>query len=130
MRNRKLIAIMAVVMLTGITTAISCKKQSTDTVVANVSFSKDIIPILTANCAINSGCHAGTTNTGDNYDFDSSAAYNTIISKQLVHTADPSSSLIYVQVSSGIMPKAPYPALSSSQISLILNWIQQGAKNN
>ena len=130
MRNRKLIAVMVVVVLAGITTTISCKKKSSDTVVANVSFSKDIIPILTANCAINSGCHSGVTNSGNNDDFDSSAAYNTLINKQLVHTADPSSSLIYVQVNTGIMPKSPYPALSSNKISLILNWIQQGAKNN
>jgi hypothetical protein len=108
----------------------SCSKKSKDAAASPVSFSKDIIPILRANCALNSGCHSGSANSGDNIDFDSSSAYSTMIKKSLVNTASPTASLVYVEVSSGVMPKAPYSHLSSIEITLILNWIKQGAANN
>lgn len=95
-----------------------------------VSFKKDIQPIIRASCAINSSCHLGANNANDNIDLDSSAAYTTIINKQLVMVNNPSSSLLYVEVSSGAMPKSPYLSLTSQQLSLILNWIKQGAANN
>ncbi len=105
---------------------VSCTHKSA--VLPDVSFSKDIIPIFQASCALNGGCHSGATNNGHNMDFDSNAAYNTIITKQLVIYSNPTASLLYVQISSGIMPKSPYPILSADKINLVLNWIKQGAK--
>jgi hypothetical protein len=110
---------------------VACTHSKTDNaVIPEVSFNKDIIPVLRSSCAINSGCHSGASNTGDNIDLDSASAYNQIISKQLVKTYNPTASLLYVQISSGIMPKAPYPLLSQDKINMVLNWIKQGAKNN
>ena len=110
---------------------ISCTNtKKNNTVTPSVSFSKDIVPIFTTSCAINSSCHSGSKNTGDNVDLDSSAAYSSIAAKQLVMVSNPAASLLYVEISSGIMPKAPNSPLSASQISLVLTWIKQGAQNN
>lgn len=127
MRSRTSCYIIAAIVF-SIAAMISCNKNND--VAATVSFSKDIIPIFTASCALNSGCHSGSTNSGNNLDLDSAAAYNTIVSKTLVNTSNPTASLLYVEVNSGIMPKAPYSLLTTAQITLILNWIKQGAKNN
>jgi len=96
----------------------------------NVSFSKNILPIFHSSCAINSGCHQGANNNNDHIDLSDSVAYNTIISRTLVNTSNPNTSLLYYEVSTGIMPKEPYSSLSSSEVGLILDWIKQGAKNN
>ena len=95
-----------------------------------VSFNRDILPILQSSCVINSNCHSGVHNSGSNINFDSGAAYINIISRQLVITSSPAASLLYVEVSTGIMPKAPYTHLSETDISILINWIKQGAKNN
>jgi hypothetical protein len=110
--------------------AISCTHKDKNDVAPTVSFSKDIIPIFETSCAINSSCHSGLPNAGDNIDLDSAAAYNSIVSKQLVMTSNPTASLLYVEVSNGTMPKAPYPRLPMEKVNLILNWIKQGALNN
>ena len=115
--------------LFGVMVMISCTHKPQE-VSPNVSFSMDIIPIFKSSCAINGGCHLGANGTNDEINFDSSAAYNSIITKHLVSTGNPSSSILYVEVSSGIMPKSPYNALSTTQINLILDWIKQGAANN
>jgi hypothetical protein len=95
-----------------------------------VSFRNDIIPILTTRCALNAGCHSGTANSGNNIDLDSAAAYTNIQNRHLVVTDNPTASLLYVEVLSGVMPKAPASPLTSTQTDMILNWIKQGAKNN
>lgn len=129
MKNRSQVKVFIHTILFSIVWMASCTHKDKSIAVApDVSFTKDIIPILTASCAINSSCHAGASNTGDNMDFDSSAAYNTITAKQLVKTSNPTASLLYVEINSGIMPKAPYTLLSTDKINLILNWIKQGAK--
>ena len=106
----------------------SCTKSKTQ--IVKVSFSKNILPILQSNCAINSSCHVGANNTNGHIDLTDSMAYKTIINKNLVIINNPAASLIYSSISNGIMPKAPYAKLSNSQISLFLNWIEQGAVNN
>ena len=109
---------------------ISCSRSGQSVAVPAVSFSTDILPIFNASCTIGSGCHIGSYNFNDHIDLTDSVAYNTIISKNLVNTGTPEASLLYAQVSVGIMPKYPYSRLPTAQISLILNWIKQGAKNN
>ncbi len=115
--------------LFGIMVMISCTHKP-EQVIPNVSFSKDIIPIFQASCTINGSCHLGANNVNDHVNLDSSIAYNTIISQHFVSTADPVSSILYSEIITGYMPKAPYSALSSSQANLILDWIKQGARNN
>ena len=131
MRNRKNGATSLIVTILFIVAMTACtNKKGENEVTPTASFKTDIIPILTTSCAINSSCHSGATNTGDNYDFDSSAAYTTITGKQLVITSNPPESLLYVEVSTNTMPLAPNSPLSSSQVALILDWIKQGAQNN
>ena len=109
---------------------ISCTHSSQT---PEVSFSKDIIPIFTASCSINSSCHLGANSLNQETSLDSTDAYNTIISKRLISPADPSASLLYVEVNgNGIaeMPKPPAAAIPANQQKMILDWIKQGAKNN
>ncbi len=117
------------VVLFSITVMISCTHEA-QMPIPSYSFRQDILPILETSCALNGDCHLGANNGNDHISFDSSEAYNSIIAKHLVSAGAPTASLLYVEVSTGIMPKAPYPALSSSQISAILDWIKQGAQNN
>ena len=130
MSNKKGIIITIVMILTGIITMVSCTHSSPT---PEVSFNRDIIPILTTNCTINSNCHAGANALNQETDLDSAAAYATIISRGLISTSNPSASLLYVEIAGSSiaeMPKPPTPALSAAEQSLILNWIKQGAKNN
>jgi len=118
--------------LTSVMAMISCTHKPQ---ITPVSFSKDIIPVFTAGCTINSSCHLGANGLNQDVDLDSAEAWNTIISKGLVSVADPSASLLYVEVNSNgtgfaDMPKPPAAALPASQQALILEWIQQGAKDN
>ena len=122
-------AFIAVPILISIGTAMSCTTP-TQTVVPKVSFNHDLMPILQTSCAINSSCHSGVTNKGDNVDFDSSQAYNSMVSKHLLNTTNPSASLLYVEINTGTMPKAPYLSLSAAQTNLFLLWLEQGAPNN
>ena len=130
MSNRKSILIIITTILFSIVVMISCTKKSNNNEVANVSFSKDILPVFEANCAINSSCHIGSYSLNDHVNLTDSMAYNTIESRGLIVVATPAASILYNQIATGIMPKAPYSKLSAAQINLVLNWIQQGAKNN
>jgi hypothetical protein len=129
MNNKNLIisTIVVVLAFVSITTTMSCTHASQ---VQTVSFSKDILPILTADCAINSSCHVGDNGLNQDVNFDADSAYLTIQSKRLVNTTTPAASLLYAELEEGLMPLAPYPKLSAGQKQLFLTWIQQGAKNN
>lgn len=94
----------------------------------SVYFENDILPLIVSNCAT-SGCHdAASAEDGvvlDNYE--------NIMSTGEVKSGRPSRSELYeVLTKSGDdrMPPPPASALSSEQIKLIENWIDQGALNN
>ena len=127
MNNKKNITVIIFTMLLGVVEMISCTHPAQT---PEVSFSQNIIPILTANCAINSSCHSGANSLNLQTNFDSDSAYYTIIHKELISTSHPSSSLLYAEVEEGEMPLPPTPPLSATQQKLILEWIEQGAKNN
>ena len=129
MRNKKNCATIIAATLFCVAVMISCTHSPQQAIPA-VSFTGDIQPILAANCALNGSCHLGANNANDEVNLDSSVAYNTIITKHLVATGNPTASLLYVEISTGIMPKAPYSALSPAQLNTILYWIKQGALNN
>jgi hypothetical protein len=121
-------ALIIAVTWVGVAAVISCTHKSQE-LTATVSFKNDIIPIFETSCAISSDCHLGANNANDEISLDSSAAYNTIIAKHLV-TGNANTSILYSEVSSGVMPKSPNAPLSSTQIQQIMNWIDQGAINN
>lgn len=91
-----------------------------------VCFESDILPIFNSSCA-KSGCHdAGTRAEG--YVLDS---YNNIVRKGVVSGNASKSKIYEVLFKSGSdrMPEPPNPALTSAQIALIAQWINEGAKN-
>lgn len=90
-----------------------------------VSFSGDLLPIFTANCA-SVGCHDGVP--AHKPSLTAANAYNAITSGGFINTVVPTSSIIYGEVKSGSMP--PTGALKSTDIQKILDWIRLGAPNN
>ena len=129
MSNNKKTTILLVVVLAlaGITTGVSCRH---DPQVYTVSFGRDVVPVLTAYCTLNSSCHAGGNGYNQQTNLDSDSAYYTIFKKGLVNVANPAASLLYAEMVSGEMPVPPAAPVPAAQQALILEWIKQGAKNN
>jgi len=97
---------------------------------ATVSFSKDVLPILNANCSY-AGCHSGSSPAGG-FDIADSVAY-----KELTHpgsgyvdTLNPTFSILYAEMKSTTTPMPPSGNLEDCKLQLILKWIEQKAKNN
>ena len=91
----------------------------------NVSFSGDLLPIFTQNCA-SSGCHDATP--AHKPSLVAEKAFTAITSGGYVNTSVPASSSIYLVVKSGEMP--PSGGLKSSDVQKILDWVRNGAPNN
>ncbi|HET9824503.1 MAG TPA: hypothetical protein VFP87_04180 [Chitinophagaceae bacterium] len=89
-----------------------------------VSFSGDLVPIFSKNCAL-SGCHDGAAH---NPALTPENAYTALINGGYVNTIVPTNSIIYGEVNSGSMP--PTGALKASDVQKILDWIRNGAPNN
>ncbi len=96
-------------------------------VTTTVSFSKDIVPLLTKSCSI-SGCHGGTVAPN----LSSATAYTALVNGNFVSTANPANSEVYLWLTG--KRSVTMPAGSTNNPSningLILAWIKQGAKNN
>ncbi len=108
---------------------------------SNVSFSSQVQPIFTANCAV-SGCHAGPT-PQQGQDLSAGHAYNNIVnvasaekpSYMRVKPFSSDSSYLYLKITgaagiAGVQMPNGRPPLSSSDIQTIKEWIDQGAQNN
>ena len=88
-----------------------------------VSFSGQIIPIWNSTNVCD-GCHApGATSP----DLSAANAYNEIMTKNLVDTADAANSEIYKHPGSGLHTHTKY---TTTEAALVLLWIEQGAINN
>jgi len=88
-----------------------------------VSFSKDVMPILAANCN-QAGCH-GDVSPAKGIALTTYAAVRT-----LVRPGDSTNSKLYRQIS-GPRPKMPPgKPLSSADVATIQKWIDEGALNN
>ena len=99
-------------------------------VITNVSFSKDIIPILTTNCA-KSGCHAGSNPEG-NLNLEAANAYASLLKQGsgYVDSINPKSSVLYSSLVSITNPMPPTGPLSICDLKRIETWMKQGAKND
>lgn len=90
-------------------------------------FERDILPIFIANCA-KSGCHDAVSRQ-DGYEFTS---YKTITAKKF-KAGDPFDTELYEKITETRpdkrMPQPPNAPLTSKEITLIYNWIKEGAKN-
>lgn len=94
-----------------------------------VYFNKDILPLLSSNCAI-TGCHDSKT-AEEGVVLDN---YSNIIRTGKIMAGNPGESELYEAITESdpedIMPPAPKSKLTGAQIQLIRKWIMQGAKNN
>jgi hypothetical protein len=93
-----------------------------------VYFTKDVLPILTSNCAF-SGCHDAIS-AADGVRLNN---FENVISTGKIKAGKPDDSELYEIITESKekdrMPPAPAPRLSADQISVIRKWIVQGAKN-
>jgi hypothetical protein len=86
-----------------------------------ISFSLEIEPIFTDNGCV--ACHPGLHMP----DLTVGNAYNSIVSEGLINDSDPELSIIYTEPNPDGGHFAKY---TSSQASLVLFWIEQGALDN
>jgi uncharacterized membrane protein len=103
----------------------SCGSQQNNTG-KTVSFSTDVAPILNQRCI---GCHGdGQPSAGLDL-----STYEGVMAgargKAIVVAGNPSKSLLVTKVRSGKMPKNG-AKLTPEQISLINDWVSQGALDN
>lgn len=90
-----------------------------------VSFSGDLIPLFTKNCA-NSGCHDATPSHAPALTADK--AYNSLVNGGFVNTIVPANSAVYLLIKDGAMPIGG--SLSAADKQKVLDWIRNGAPNN
>ena len=103
-------------------------KPQSVAVTDTVSFSKDLVPLFTTNCAL-SGCHA-TGGHAPNLMADK--AYNSLIAGNYINVNDPESSILYERLTGKLSPAMPMgkDTNPSNINALVLAWIKQGAKKN
>lgn len=93
-----------------------------------IYFEKDVLPIITSNCAY-SGCHNAASHK-DGVILDN---YNNVIKTGKIKSGNASGSKFYqVMVDTDpkdVMPPPPATKLTSQQLKIISDWINQGAKN-
>jgi hypothetical protein len=101
----------------------------TDTI-QNVSFSKEVNPILTANCTT-AGCHSGT-NPQSNLNLEAAKAYAALSKRGsgYLDTINPTSSVLFSSLMSVSSPMPPKGRLSACDLKRIQVWMQEGAKDN
>ncbi len=105
---------------------ISCSHTPLIPVTPAVSFSKDVQPLIIANCAM-SGCHNSTG--GELFPL---MTYNDIASSDLVTPGNAKSSRLYTAINGtgGDNSMPPAGQLGNDDVLMIYLWIEQGAKNN
>ncbi len=115
-----------IIILTILATLLSCQnKKITNPVPVNVSFSKDIMPIFNQSCNT-AGCHAPGYTAPD---LTSSNAYADLLKDNLVDTQTPENSTLYKRMVDNTQPMPPAGVLTYAS-SVVLVWIQEGAKDN
>ena len=108
-----------------ISMATACRHQMDPATAPEVSFSKDIQPLIGSNCTM-SGCH-GTDNTSEF----TLLTYDDVM--RHVRSEKPRDSELYEMITEDEddrMPPPPKPPLSGANIQKVYTWILQGAKNN
>jgi hypothetical protein len=111
-----------------------CRKDTTvyiqdaSAVSGTVSFSKDLVPIFTKNCAL-SGCHA---DGGHIPDLMAVNAYSSLKAGSFLDTTTGTNSIVYKRLTGQLTPSMPMGGTNnpSNIEGLLIAWIKQGAKNN
>jgi hypothetical protein len=121
MRNQKLMFLFTLLVIVSL--AYSCKDDegSEEPIDCSVerSYSSDVVPIVSATCAI-PNCHVSGFNFGDYTSYDDLKAQDDM-------------NLLRSEIESGAMPPsntAGPKELTDSQKAILLCWIEQGALNN
>ncbi|MGZ3899007.1 MAG: hypothetical protein ACXVNO_02825 [Bacteroidia bacterium] len=106
----------------------SCKHPVSFKDFPEVSYGKDIQPIIIANCT-QSGCHG--TKEFERFKL---TGYDDLMKYTRIEAGNPENSRLYEVITTynaeDLMPPKPYAHLSDKQVELIYVWIGQGAKNN
>ena len=93
---------------------------------ANISYSKDIYPILESRCG---KCHMGSF-TSENLNMET---YDSLMAGSqngaVIVAGNAKESLLARKILKGEMPKRG-PKLTSAQVQIIIDWINAGAPNN
>lgn len=97
-------------------------------ITAEVSFSKDIIPIFTKSCSASSGCH---TAGGKTPDLTAAVAYKALTDGSYIKAGDPDNSGIMLWLTGKKIPVMPLGSGPNADTNAeVYAWIKQGAKNN
>jgi len=89
-----------------------------------VFYSLYIQPMFNSTCAI-TGCHGNSSPTSG-LNLSDSVSYNNLFIKHEINTLAPTSSNLYLFMNSNMPPSGRIPY----DVSLVLKWIDEGAKNN
>lgn len=97
-------------------------------ITAEVSFSKDIVPIFEKSCSAASGCH---TAGGKAPDLTAANAFKALTDGSYMKAIDPDNSVIMLWLTGKKSPVMPLGAGPDADINAkVYAWINQGAKNN
>ena len=134
MRKQIILTLIAVTLVTGFvifqsgsTNIVTAARPSETTIsVENVSFNSDIYPLLERRCI---KCHGGEFPSEglnlESYEGLMAGSQNGAV----VIAGDANNSLLFEQIASGEMPKRGSD-LTTEQIEIIRQWINEGALNN
>ncbi|VAW28759.1 hypothetical protein MNBD_BACTEROID07-809 [hydrothermal vent metagenome] len=115
-----------IIILAILATLLSCQnKKILSPVPVNVSFNRDIMPVFNQSCNT-VGCHAPGYTAPD---LTSPNAYADLFKDNLVDTQAPEKSVLYARMVDNVQPMPPAGVLTY-EASLVLVWIQEGAKDN
>ncbi len=87
-----------------------------------------MIPLFNSSCNL-SGCHSGNNPPG-NLNLEASVAYNNLFLKSEIDTIHPQYSSLYIKLNSASPTMPPTGRLPDIKVTMVLDWIKQGAKNN
>lgn len=102
----------------------ACKHDPVTAPGPEVSFSRDVQPIIIGNCTASS-CHSAQGGE----EAEPLTNYDEIMRHGGIRAGNPEDSDLFEEIDRGSMPQAA-PRLSTRNIELIRYWIIQGAKNN
>ena len=109
----------------------SCKHDVIVPTSPVISFKTDVQPMIIGNCT-QSGCHGNGHSSGHGGEDDAFPllTYNDVMNRGNISPGSPDNSRIYTAITSGKMPRSPYPPVPDQGVLKLYIWILQGALNN
>lgn len=120
----KMKLIFSIALVTMVLLFHGCKHDPVVSAGPEVSFSRDVQPVIIGNCT-SAGCHSAQ----GGYEAEPLTTYDEIMRNGEIKAGKPEDSDLFEEVDRGRMPEGG-PRLSQRNIELIRYWIIQGAKNN